>query len=459
MNTSYKERIARRLTWVTALIFSLVFLLIYLVANFTVVRNIDRELQLEVDKHKGEIFLVDGKIRFLYLNEWKQMEHTQLQLNPIFIEIVDLEGNSMDRSPNLGENHLTFSPEKAKSEEAWTQKIGSREVRQRQIPLLNAGKQEGYLLLAKSFEDSRELLDNLRNVLLLIYPLILVSLYLSMRYLAGKSIEPLEKISLKTNQITQQNLNERVPETGTNDEIGQLTRAINSLLGRLEQAMQREKQFTSDASHELRTPLAVLRGTLEVLIRKPRAAEEYETKVKTALMSIDRMSAMLDQLLALARVENGKNLVKEELELITFLEELADKITEEQAHQIQFQSLVGVPIYVATHEKSLEMILQNLLENAVKYSKNGGQVFLRVGKEKEAFIEVVDTGTGIASEYLEQIFDPFFRVQEALDHGIPGTGLGLAIVKKLAQESSIRLSVSSEKGKGSTFRLDFIETS
>jgi signal transduction histidine kinase len=459
MNTSYKERIARRLTWVTALIFSLVFLLIYLVANFTVVRNIDRELQLEVDKHKGEIFLVDGKIRFLYLNEWKQMEHTQLQLNPIFIEIVDLEGNSMDRSPNLGENHLTFSPEKAKSEEAWTQKIGSREVRQRQIPLLNAGKQEGYLLLAKSFEDSRELLDNLRNVLLLIYPLILVSLYLSMRYLAGKSIEPLEKISLKTNQITQQNLNERVPETGTNDEIGQLTRAINSLLGRLEQAMQREKQFTSDASHELRTPLAVLRGTLEVLIRKPRSAEEYETKVKTALVSIDRMSAMLDQLLALARVENGKNLVKEELELITFLEELADKITEEQAHSIQFQSLVGVPIYVATHEKSLEMILQNLLENAVKYSKNGGEVFLRVGKEKEAFIEVVDTGTGIASEYLEQIFDPFFRVQEALDHGIPGTGLGLAIVKKLAQESSIRLSVSSEKGKGSTFRLDFSETS
>jgi signal transduction histidine kinase len=455
MNTSYKERIARRLTWVTALIFSLVFLLIYLVANFTVVRNIDRELQLEVDKHKGEIFLVDGKIRFLYLNEWKQMEHTQLQLNPIFIEIVDLEGNSMDRSPNLGENHLTFSPEKAKSEEAWTQKIGSREVRQRQIPLLNAGKQEGYLLLAKSFEDSRELLDNLRNVLLLIYPLILVSLYLSMRYLAGKSIEPLEKISLKTNQITQQNLNERVPETGTNDEIGQLTRAINSLLGRLEQALQREKQFTSDASHELRTPLAVLRGTLEVLIRKPRSAEEYETKVKTALMSIDRMSAMLDQLLALARVENGKNLVKEELELITFLEELADKITEEQAHPIQFQSLVGVPIYVATHEKSLEMILQNLLENAVKYSQAGGEVILRVGKEKEAFIEVVDTGTGIASEYLEQIFDPFFRVQEALDHGIPGTGLGLAIVKKLAQESSIRLSVSSEKGKGSTFRLDF----
>ena len=459
MNTSYKERIARRLTWVTALIFSLVFLLIYLVANFTVVRNIDRELQLEIDKHKKEIFLVDGKIRFLHMDEWEEMEHAQIQLNPIFIEIVDMEGNSMDRSPNLNENYLSFSPEKSENKEAWTQKIGSREVRQRQIPLFNAGKQEGYLLLAKSFADTRELLDNLRNVLLLIYPLILISLYLTMRYLAGKSIEPLEKISQKTNQITQENLNERIPETGANDEIGQLSRSINNLLGRLEQALKREKQFTSDTSHELRTPLAVLRGTLEVLIRKPRTAEEYEQKVKTALGSIDRMSTMIDQLLALARVENGKNLVKEELELIAFLEELGDQFSLEKQQKVVFQSLLSLPIYVRTNEKSLEMILGNLLENAVKYSQEGNEVFLRVGREKEAFIEVVDLGCGIAPEQIDQIFDPFFRAQEALDRGIPGTGLGLAIVKKLAQESGIQLSVRSEKGKGSTFRLDFIAVS
>ena len=455
MNTPYKERIARRLTWVTALIFLGVFLLIYLVANFTVIRNIDRELQLETEKHQGEIFLVDGKIKFLHRNEWEQMEHTQLQLNPIFIEIVDMEGKSMDKSPNLRDNHLSFSPEAASGMEESTQKIGSKELRQRQIPLFTAGKQEGYLLLAKSFEDSRELLDNLRNVLLLIYPLLLITLYLTMRYLAGKSIAPLEKISQKTNQITQQNLSERVPDSGARDEIGLLTQAINNLLERLEQAMQREKQFTSDASHELRTPLSVLRGTLEVLIRKPRTAEEYEQKVKTALGSIDRMSAMIDQLLALARVENGKNLVKEELELITFLEELADKFTVEQQQKINFQSLVGHPIYVRTNEKSLEMILDNLLENAIKYTQGKGEVVLRVGIDQVPFIDVVDAGFGISPEQLEQIFDPFFRSQEALDRGIPGTGLGLAIVKKLAQESGIQLSVSSTEGQGSTFRLAF----
>ena len=455
MNTPYKERIARRLTWVTALIFLGVFLLIYLVANFTVIRNIDRELQLETEKHQGEIFLVDGKIKFLHRDEWEQMEHTQLQLNPIFIEIVDMEGKSMDKSPNLRDNHLSFSPKAASGMEESTQKIGSKELRQRQIPLFTAGKQEGYLLLAKSFEDSRELLNNLRNVLLLIYPLLLITLYLTMRYLAGKSIAPLEKISQKTNQITQQNLSERVPDSGARDEIGLLTQAINNLLERLEQAMQREKQFTSDASHELRTPLSVLRGTLEVLIRKPRTAEEYEQKVKTALGSIDRMSAMIDQLLALARVENGKNLVKEELELITFLEELADKFTVEQQQKINFQSLVGHPIYVRTNEKSLEMILDNLLENAIKYTQGKGEVVLRVGIDQVPFIDVVDAGFGISPEQLEQIFDPFFRSQEALDRGIPGTGLGLAIVKKLAQESGIQLSVSSTEGQGSTFRLAF----
>lgn len=456
MKTAYKERIARRLTLVTALIILVVFVLIYLVANFTVVRNIDQELQLETDKHRDQIFLVNGEIRFLHRDEWEEMEHSQIQLDPIFIEIVDLEGKTMDRSPNLRDNHLSFSPEKSLNKEAWTQKIGSSEVRQRQIPLYNAGKLEGYLLLAKSFEDSRELLDNLRNVLLVFYPLILISLFLTMRYLAGKSMEPIKEIIQKTNQITQKNLNERVPEPEIEDEIGQLTRSINKLLSRLEQSLKREKQFTSDASHELRTPLSVLRGTLEVLIRKQRSSEEYEQKIKTALGTIDRMSAMIDQLLALARVENAKNLVKEELELVTFLEELADQTSAEQQRKIIFQPQVSVPIYVRTNEKSLKMILDNLLQNAIKYSAADSEIFLRTGKSgNTSYIEVADEGLGISEEHTEKIFDPFFREKEAIDQGIPGTGLGLAIVKKLAHESQIKLTVVSKKGVGSTFRLDF----
>ncbi|MFV8226957.1 sensor histidine kinase, partial [Christiangramia aquimixticola] len=122
-------------------------------------------------------------------------------------------------------------------------------------------------------------------------------------------------------------------------------------------------------------------------------AEEYEHKIQTALATIDRMSAMIDQLLALARVENSKNLVKEELELITFLEEKADQISSEQKRKITFQSQVGLPIYITTNEKSLEMILDNLLHNAIKYSPDGSDVFLRVGKSgNQPYIEVADSG-------------------------------------------------------------------
>lgn len=455
MNVSYKERIARRLTLVTALIVLIVFAIIYLVVNYTVVQSIDRELKLETEKHVGQIFLVNGEIRFVHKDEWLEQEHSQIQLNPIFIEIVDMQGNSMDRSPNLGEHHLSFYPERAKNNEAWTLKTGSREVRQMQIPLNHAGKQEGYMLVAKSFEDARELLTNLRNILMILYPGILVSLFLAMRFLAGESIQPIQKIIQKTNQISQSNLNERIPVADPNDEIAQLTRSINELLTRLEQALTREKQFTSDASHELRTPLAVLRGTLEVLIRKPRTSEEYVEKIKMALGSIDRMSEMIDQLLSLARVGKGK-MSREEVELVSFTKDFAQQAGLDAGRKIIVETNLSRPLYTLVSEKSLQMILTNLTQNAIKYSSPATKIQLQVGShEGSPFLLVRDEGSGISSESLDKIFDPFYRGTNEAGSAIQGTGLGLAIVKKLALESDIRVEVESEKGKGSTFRLIF----
>jgi signal transduction histidine kinase len=320
--------------------------------------------------------------------------------------------------------------------------------------LKNEGKEEGYLLVATSFEDARELLNNLRNILLLLYPGILISLFLTMRYFAGKSIQPIQKIIAKTNQITQSSLNERVPVLDQEDEIGQLTISINELLNRLELSMIREKQFTSDASHELRTPLSVLRGTLEVLIRKPRTSEEYVTKIRTALSSIDRMSSMIDQLLALARVEKGAISPKDEIEILSFVEEVGEQIQRESGRKIHFHTRESIPLFVTVSEKSLQMIMNNLIQNAIKYSE--GPIDLEVRYENgKPIIFVNDQGQGIGEESINKIFDPFFRDQSAMEKLIPGTGLGLAIVKKLAQESGIDVSVSSELNRGSTFRLGF----
>lgn len=456
MMIPYKERIARRLTLVTALIILVVFAIIYMVVDITLINSIDRELKLETDKHVGQIFIIEGEIKFAHKDEWLEEEHSQIQLNPIFIEIVDLEGNSMDRSPNLFENHLMFDSKSPSQEAIATVKVGSNEFRQMQIPLFHVGKKEGYLLVAKSFEDLRELLTNLRNILLILYPGILISLFLSMRYLAGKSINPIKEIIHKTNQISQRNLNQRVPVVEPNDEIAQLSIAINELLSRLEQALTREKQFTSDASHELRTPLAILRGTLEVLIRKPRTSEEYVEKIKTSLESIDRMSAMIDQLLSLARVGMGEKTVEEEIELIAFCRDISDEHAQVSGRNVLFGTNLSTPVFLKINERSLQMILSNLLQNAIKYSTPKSMVKVQVGINDSApFIQVSDQGAGINQDLLGEIFNPFYRAEEVLGKGISGSGLGLTIVKKLATESGLEVAVESELGRGSTFTIHF----
>lgn len=153
----------------------------------------------------------------------------------------------MDRSPNLRKNHLNFLPDRTSREDALTLEIGNEKVRQMQVPLRHQGKIEGFMLVATSFEDLRHLLHNLRNVLLFLYPAILISLFLTIRYLAGKSIAPIQEIVESTNQVTQNNLNDRVPFSELNDEFGQLSSSINKLRSRLDQSLTREKQFISDA--------------------------------------------------------------------------------------------------------------------------------------------------------------------------------------------------------------------
>ena len=456
--SSYRERIARRLTMMTALIILVVFAIIYFVVHYSVFENSDKALLAEVEEHLKEISLVNGELIFLHKNEWEEAEHSVIPLNPIFIEIVDLEGNTMDRSPNLKENHLAFIQDRSAREDAMSLEISGEEVRQMQIPLKHEGEIEGYMLVATSFEDSRHLLHNLRNVLLFLYPVILGFIFLTMRYMVGQSVAPIQKIIESTNQINQKNLNERVPLTDQNDEIGQLARSINELLSRLEQSLNREKQFTSDASHELRTPLAVLRGTLEVLIRKPRSSEEYESKIQTALQSIDRMTEMIEQLLSLARVGKFSNVDYGSIDLLEFGKNFSEKMSTDYARKIQFDTNLTLPLFIAVNTKSLQMILNNLLQNSIKYSDEDSAIIIRVGIHQSApFLTVEDEGVGIDSESLDRIFDPFFRETQHLEKPVPGTGLGLAIVKKLALESGILVEVQSQKGLGSLFRLIFKE--
>jgi signal transduction histidine kinase len=455
MNLPYKIRLSIYLTGASALIVLLAFLLIYGVANWTLIRTLDKDLALETKVHQDQITIIDGKIRFSHKDEWEEEEHKEVQFHPIFIEIVDKEGNQLDKSPNLGRLRLGFKKDHSSSKEGYNQFLGNQELRQMQIELKQGENIEGYLLVATSFEESRNLLNNLKTILFVLYPLILFSLFLTMRILAGKSIQPVDKITKRAKMISQKNLNERIPLPENNDEIKALTVAINDLLERLEEAMNREQQFTSDASHELRTPLAVLKGNFEVLIRKPREQEEYVSKIKNGLEEIEKLESIIEQLLALVRVQkDGWDIHEIDLESIAI--EVADAIQKSEGRKILFTKKCEEALYVHSNEKSLFIILTNLIQNALKYSKVDTDVFISIWKENNSgILEVQDQGIGIEKESQSKVFNPFFRENSYELGKVQGSGLGLSIVKKLCDKLGIDIFLNSQKGQGTSVRLVF----
>jgi len=295
MILSFRNRIALHYMIATAVIMAVVFGIVFFVVQETVYQNLDSDLTYEAEKHTDEIKMLGDSIQFINKAEWAEIEHREIQVNPVFIQLFDKNGNLMDKSPNLNEDELPFR----KQEQFggyFNENLNKQAIRQIQIPIEQNGKIKGYVVAAMSLESSNMVLLKLRHVLIISYLLLLAGLYFISRYLAGRSIIPIRNIIETTNRITKNNLNERVNLPDHRDELFDLSSSINELLQRIENAIEKERQFTSDASHELRTPLASLRGTLEVLIRKPREQYVYEEKIRHSLSEIDRMTTIIEQM-------------------------------------------------------------------------------------------------------------------------------------------------------------------
>ncbi len=457
MNLSFRNRIALHYMIATAIIMAVTFTVVYFVVQRTVYENLDNDLTFEAEKHTEEITIVGDSIKIKNKEEWAEREHLEVQINPVFIQILDKNGKFMDNSPNLKNDVLAYNPEQ-KFGGHFNETLNNRAIRQVQIPIEQNGKIKGFILAAMSLESSNMVLLNLRNVLFFSYLVLLAGLYYISRFIAGRSIIPVKVITQTTNRITKNNLNERVILPQNKDELYDLSSGINQLLQRIENTIERERQFTSDASHELRTPLSTLRGTLEVLIRKPREREEYEGKIKFSLTEIDRMSDTLEQLLLLARLDNDSKASKEtSIPLPTLIDEILSrqkKAITDKGLSIAFHNEVSQEQIVPGYYTNL--ILENIIGNAIKYSRKYTTLQIIITESDAVLIcKVVDEGIGIKKEDLDNVFNHFFR-SDALDHkSIPGNGLGLSIAKKAADAIGASIEVESEMGQSTTFIIRF----
>lgn len=454
---SFKNRIAFNYIVSTAFLISMVFLVIFQIVKYSVYNHINTDIAVEVEKHLEEISLDSQETYLLQVDQWRAREHNTVDVNPVFVQFYDSNNQLIDKSPNLKNLNLKLFPIDKDNQYMDTQ-LNQKPIRQIQVPVLQEKEIIGHLVVAMSLDDAEMVIGNLRNILLISIPLILIVLYLIARFFAGRSIQPVKTIIETSSQITKDNLNTRIPLPQNKDELFVLSENINNLLNRIEDAVDREKQFTSDASHELRTPLAVIKGTMEVLIRKPRNQHEYEEKIQFCISEVDRLNHMVDQLLLLARFENQKQNVKQESIYLNAL--ILDNLTrfsdKTESKKLKIKTDFTDDYYIQSDNYLVSIIFSNLISNAIKYSQDNGEIVLQLEKTPtEIIFTVSDNGIGISEQDVNKIFNSFYRSDISNHPEIKGTGIGLSIVKRLCDLLNVEIKVKSKLNEGTSFILKF----
>jgi heavy metal sensor kinase len=254
-------------------------------------------------------------------------------------------------------------------------------------------------------------------------------------------------------EIEETDLSRRI-EVRSRDELGRLGRTINAMLDRLERAFARQRQFTADASHELRTPLSVIEAEATLALRRERAAEDYQKALETIAEEAAGMNRLIDQLLSLARSDEGKGrLVREPVDLSELASEVVagmNPLAEERRVSLEWERAEGV--VVDGDRTQLRRLIANLVDNGIRYTEAGGRVTVSVTRDgRRARLTVRDTGIGIPPEHLPHVFERFYRVHRARSREDGGTGLGLALCKAIADAHYGTIDVESQVGVGTTF--------
>jgi len=456
MKLSFKKRIAIYNLTAIACLTAIAFVVIYAVVYYTSHQHLDNDIITE----KEEVFNnLDWKGDAIIMNkmpEWEEAEHKQLEVNPTFLQIVDLKEHTIFKSANLQKNHFLFNPNIEKAT-FYNSIINKQRIRQGQFPIFNENnKIIGHLTIGISQQESFNVLYNLLIVLCLTYVIMLGTLYAIFSFVASKAIAPVNELIDTASKINETSIHSRLTLPENQDEIHQLATTINELLNRLEHSIHQQKQFTADASHEMHTPLTAIKGTIEVLLRRKRTPEQYESKMKEVLVQTDRLSLLFDQLLQLARLESNTTQAKKEN---ISLKEILEKILNTHQSAIKNNNnkvQVSIPqnCIVKADSAFLERILNNLIVNAIKYNHPNGNIFCD-WNDKTQSLTIKDEGIGISKKQLPYLFNRFFRADNSRSSQIPGNGLGLSIVKKLCDLQNIKITVESIENKGTSFILEF----
>jgi len=323
-------------------------------------------------------------------------------------------------------------------------------------PVIKAGTVTNLVRVGMSLEN---MLKTRRRFLLIMAALLPLGLLLAGGggwLLAHRALRPVDRMTRTARQISARQLDQRLQESGNDDELDRLAKTLNSMLDRLNATIDQMRQFSADASHELQTPLTILKGEMEVALRSPRSPAEYQHVLQSGLEEIDRINRLVEGLLMLARADAG--VLRMDFQPVT-LNDLLQEICEQMKtiaddRAIDLQLDMPTPVDVDGDREHLRRLLLNLIDNAIKYTPSGGSVKITLQPEKSgATVAVSDTGIGLSPAEQKQIFNRFHRSTETRARNVKGVGLGLNIVHSIVAAHGGHIHVESAPGQGSTFAV------
>ncbi len=336
--------------------------------------------------------------------------------------------------------------------------IGS--LRYAVLPVKDAGPTVGAVLVALPLSDISFGPAELLRSMFLVGPLILLGALVLGYWLAGRRLRPLDRMIDEVEAITDgTSLHRRLAVPLTGDELSRLAVTVNRMISRLEQSFASLRRFTADASHELKTPLMVVRAGVERALTRPEIPAESLESLDQALEQTNFMTELVDNLLTLARADEGRAaLVLEECDLREVVADVYETagILGESAGVLVAAHTPDRPVLIPADRGRIRQMLLNLLTNAIKYTPRDGRVDIELeDHESQVVFSVRDTGIGIAAGDLEHIFDRFWRADVARSRagGRSGVGLGLAISKWIAEAHGGRIEAESRPSRGTTFRV------
>lgn len=421
---------------------------------------VDDNLESQIDDLKN--FMASQKKDASIAKLQEEVNETYTLEHPgDYLELATESGDLLYRSTFLQSHPVTLSPESRFQPWLRNRRIDGRPFRFT-VQRFAANGRTYTATMGMPTDDVVETLGLFRSYLLMFAPLILAAAAGGGYWLSRRALSPVDALVRTARDISGTNLDSRLPKLTTGDELQRLSDTLNEMLVRIETAFLRVTQFTADASHELRTPVSLIRTEAELALRRSRGEAEYKESLRNILLEAERTTALIEQLLSLARADSGRETLH--MEPVNWSDTLQGMVEGwrqvAEIRNLEFSARIASDSFVLGDAGALRRVADLLLDNAFKYTPSPGSVTMSLEcADGRAVLTVRDSGPGIPPEEQSRIFERFYRVDKARSREQGGAGLGLAIAHWIVTQHHGSISVVSQPGQGSAFRVEVPSTS